>query len=220
MLGPEFLRVNCPGSDCQCDVPSCKAAGYFPGQGALTVPAGVGTVLNTPQLFSPQKKQRFLDSIGRGEKVQVHLYAWHFFLEHREKNGDGKWELSYNKMGKTKYYDLERKKAYVFPPPRNTPESFLSNEYFSDYVRPQDRWAAENRQTEMPTWMLNMLALDAEHSLTTKPPAAKLPEGESKATLQRKIEMWEARACYLKGQLTESKEYKTYIARSKGKSRL
>lgn len=34
------------------------------------------------------------------------------------------------------------------------------------FIQPQNRWAEENRETEMPTWMLNILALDSEMAIS------------------------------------------------------
>ena len=51
---------------------------------------------------------------------------------------DGKCKLVYNKKGNETYYDLEWR-AYDFPPLRNAPQRFIREEYFSSYIRPQDR---------------------------------------------------------------------------------
>ena len=68
-----------------------------------------------------------------------------------------------------KYYDIERM-TYDFPPPRNTPPRFIWEEYFSHYIRPQDRWAQENAESKMPMWMLNMLAVDGNLSCDSNNP--------------------------------------------------
>mmetsp|Transcript_29333 Transcript_29333/g.61840 ORF Transcript_29333/g.61840 Transcript_29333/m.61840 type:complete len:425 (+) Transcript_29333:99-1373(+) len=157
LFGPEFLRFNGKFRSCSCDLPSCKSAGYFPGQDALYIPStGVETVLNTPNLFSPEKKQKLR------EKKFVYLYAWHFLPDHRIKDYEGLWELNYDKRVKALFYDIERN-VYNFPPPCHDPCLFVEEEFFSESARPLDRWAAENKVTKMPAWMLNILASDARH---------------------------------------------------------
>ena len=89
--------------------------------------------------------------------------------------------------------------AYEFPPPRNVPRQFLDDECFSSYVRPQDRSAEETAKTKMSTWMLNMLAIDG--NLSSSPTTTH--NVESNAQLWRRLEMWRARALFLKREKTE-----------------
>lgn len=198
LLGPEFLRSNCPSASCDCVVAACKSAGYFPLQGPLHIPAaGHETAMKSPGLLSREKKEA-LQSKG-GKRKDLRLYPWHFFPEHREQDDTGKWTLKLGKAGE-EYRDLENKK-YDFPPPRNIPKSFLDSEYFTaSYIPPRERWAQENAETKMPSWMLNMLVLDGSSSATPR-------NNVSRAELLRQVEMWKARAVY------EQKEKKWLVAK-------
>ena len=197
LLGPEFLRLNVQRShrDCDCNSASCRSAGYFPGQGALNVPSsGHETIFSTPGLLSNAKKQHILAKKGR----KISLYPWHFLPEHRTKV-NGTWQLIYSKSSTQKYKDRE-KYSYDFPPPRRSPRVFLEEEYFTSFVRPQDRWANESTQFKMPLWMMNMIAIDgsstpANANVVAIPPS--IPQ------LRRTIEMWKARSKYLQQQMKQ-----------------
>ena len=185
MLGPEFLRSEDYLSNCDCNIPACKEAGYFPGQDPIYINAvGRETVASTPHLLSDAALKKIK------AKGIVKLYPWHWFPRHRQQNSDGKWELVFDKTGATKYYDDEGKKAYCYPPPRYTVKRFLEEEYFPpSRVRPQERWAEVNNASKMPMWMLDMLLLDGDSSFASNPPTSM-----SKPELRRKVEMWKARA--------------------------
>ena len=99
--------------------------------------SGYATVLSTPQLLSRDMKEKLRNKSSKQD--------WYFFPEHREKGEDGKWRLTVDKSGKTTHFDMERQ-AFNFPPPRNVAPRFINNEYFSTYVRPQDRWSIENAE--------------------------------------------------------------------------
>lgn len=58
-----------------------------------------------------------------------------------------------------KYYDMERNKTYDFPPPRNTPRSYIEAEHHS-HIRSQDKWADDNTNVSMPNWMMDILEID------------------------------------------------------------
>eukprot|EP00581_Thalassiosira_minuscula_P008747 CAMPEP_0183707762 /NCGR_PEP_ID=MMETSP0737-20130205/4240_1 /TAXON_ID=385413 /ORGANISM="Thalassiosira miniscula, Strain CCMP1093" /LENGTH=425 /DNA_ID=CAMNT_0025935491 /DNA_START=140 /DNA_END=1417 /DNA_ORIENTATION=+ len=159
LLGPEFFRFKGKFRCCDCDMPSCKSAGYFPGQDCLYIPVtGAETVLNTPNLFTPENKQKF----QKYKKFAVRLNAWHFLPDHRIKNHEGLWELDYDRNANDSFYDLEGNE-YSFPPPCYDPRRFIEEEYFSESTRPLDCWAGENGVTKMPAWMLNILVCDARH---------------------------------------------------------
>lgn len=199
LLGPEFLRpLGTPRHrTCDCNQQACLSTGYFLSQDALYIPkSGFLTASKSPGLLDDAQKAKIKDN----SLNKLYLYAWHFFPWDLERGSDGKWSLKYDKKVKRKkYYDKERV-AYDFPPPRNIPTEFLESEYFSpSYVRPQDRWAEENSRSKMPTWMLNMLAIDGAS-------AADKSDRKSIADLQREVEMWKARARYTleeRGQLEE-----------------
>ena len=178
LLGPEFLRNS--HRCCDCNLPQCKSAGYFPGQGALyTKREGRNTIINTPQLFSREKKQAFVDNPDK----PVYLYPWHFFHRHRARGTNGEWKLEFLR-GKT-YHDNERV-AYPFPPRRSLVHDYIQYEHFTQsYVRPQDRWAQENTASKMPTWMADMLIIDGSANVNPR-----------KAQLRCEIDMWKRRALF------------------------
>lgn len=196
--GPDFTRwANDGRRGCDCNQVSCKSAGYFPLQDALYVPvAGISVAMATPNLLSSAMKEKLELQIKDPKKEsKLYLYAWHFFPEHREKGEDGKWKLKIEKD--EKYYDLDRQKIYTFPPPRAAPLKFIDEEFFSEYVRPQDRWAQQNANSKMPTWLLNMLALDAELDIGRSADRESPAEEKSIARLKIETEIWRARALFL-----------------------
>lgn len=199
LSGPEFVREK--GSKrfrtCDCEADTCFLAGYFPSQDALYIPKdGIDTVLDTPGIMSEQKRQKIKD----GEIKKVHLYPWHFFPDALEQDEHGLWQLKFDKKQKEqRWYDKERKTRYDFPPPRNVPEHFIEKIYYSSFVRPQDRWAQENSETSMPSWMLNMLALDGSSFSSSNTEA-------SPTQLRRQVEMWKARSFYLRKEKLEQEE--------------
>ncbi|KAL7534641.1 hypothetical protein ACHAXR_006013 [Thalassiosira sp. AJA248-18] len=192
LVAPEFLRWHMKKKfrGCDCSNSSCYSTGYFPNQEPFYISTtGFPTLLKTPNLLSSEKKKE----IREGKIKQVRLYPWQFFGDHRECGEDGIWKLKYNKTDKAaKYYDLEGY-AYDFPPPRNTPGSFLHDEYFSSYIHPRDRWT--NTITKMPPWMLNTLAIVSV--LDPSPPEI---EELSLPQAMREIEQYKARAHFLQQQ--------------------
>ena len=79
LLGSEFLRSNNNGRVCDCKLPACFSAGYFPAQSVLEVPAaGRRTVESTTSLLSDKAKK----------SQRLYLYPWHFFHVHLEKGKD------------------------------------------------------------------------------------------------------------------------------------
>ena len=82
-----------------------------------------------------------------------------------------------------------------YQPPCNTVGKFLRDEYFADYVHPRDWWAQENSETKMPTWMLNILAIDAKAEIDGGASLSKRKKKKkSNAELHREVEMWKGRA--------------------------
>ena len=141
---------------CDCRQWSCLSAGYFPLEGALYIPGeGHETTINSPNCLSVETKKELLGN----KPPPLYLCPWHFYVYHHKKGVHGKWKLKYDRTAKRKFYDLERS-VYGFSPPRNAPQRFIDEEYLSMYVLLQDRWAQENAVTQMPSWMLNMLAID------------------------------------------------------------
>lgn len=195
--GLDFLHADKWYHDCSCNDESCTSAGYFPKQGAIYIPAsGRSTVIGSPGL-------KLSDETA---PTDIWLYPWHFFPEHLKKNEKGHWELDYDKDVKRDYWDLERHSPYPFPPPRNTPQIWIRDVYCSDdYVRPQERWATTNPTTKMPTWMLNMLAIDQPTNNTNQQQNNNNNNKKkiSIAQLERRVEMFEARSRQL---LKEKKE--------------
>ena len=61
MHGPDFLRATSGKFRCcDCEMDSCKIAGYFPNQDAMTVPVEMQKFLldhNNPKLFGEDKRQ-------------------------------------------------------------------------------------------------------------------------------------------------------------------
>ena len=109
------------------------------------------------------------------------------------------WQLIYNKKSPSKYKDRE-KYSYDFPPPRWSPRVFIDDEYFTNFVRPQDRWANESAQFKMPLWMMNMIALDGN----TNPPNTNVVSiSPSISQLRRNIKMWKARSLFLQQQMQQ-----------------
>ena len=131
---------------------------------------------------------------------KLYLYPWHFFKEHRALE-DGQWKFVLGDKD-TKYYDMEGQHPYDFPPPKNVPENFVNEEYFVTYAtKPRDRWVEENRESKMPRWMLNMLAIDdgASSEQTSN-------EKETISSVLRRMEMYRARAHFLQEERKEQEE--------------
>ena len=158
LLCPEFLRFKAGGPSCDCDQTLCKSAGCFSSEPALCTPSSrINVATHTPGLFSSEKRQKFQVK----KRKRIYLRSWHFFPHHQIKNEKGQWELDCKKREK-KCSGLERH-ASDFPPLRATPRRFVDEEHFGDCVRPQDRWAEDNNETEeMPSWMMGMLAVDSD----------------------------------------------------------
>lgn len=214
LLGPEFMRFSHPtGKLCDCSNPKCMTAGYFPNQEPIYIAAsGRQVVMNTPRLFSKER----LKELENRPKKDLRLNAWHFFPAHRELI-NGKWKLCYSKSKSDVYKDLEGQ-SYNFPPPRNTVDNFLQDEYFTSFVRPQDRWIERNNDKQ-PNWMKQMIEVDIDlynsslcNSSTPAQATTKIDpvkEQPTKAALKRVekgASTWEARAIQLQKQLDEMKE--------------
>ena len=139
LRGVDFTKFSSPGRGCDCNVIGCRAAGYFPGQDAMYIPAkGHDTLFATPGLFSAEQKERWRRRKEEKKKVHIYLYPWHFLPDHRRRKDDGAWELLVGKgSNQTRYYDLERNK-YPFPPPRFSANRFIEDEFSTTHVRPQD----------------------------------------------------------------------------------
>ena len=196
LRGPEFGRTEQYHHSCDCVNKSCKKGGYFPGQDPIYIPIEMhNMVARTPNLLSSKKINAILHG-GKGnnnkKKDICRLYPWHFFPNHLEKDENNKWKLlPYNKGS---YHDKERNKPYDYPPPRNTVSDFLTaTGYVSDpeYVPPRQRWVREDATSDMPSWMLNMLAIDG--STTASPPK----KNKSMSDIRREVEMWKARTLFL-----------------------
>ena len=199
LWGNEFLRSSSTGGlrTCDCNVPSCKAAGYFPGQGAIYIPSqGIEACINTPNLLAPSKKEKL-----HAKKGPLYLYPWHFFPEHRKKDEEGNWVLNFDKKKPQKFHDMERR-AYDFPPPREVPSRYIQEEHFAGYTRPQDRWAQRNSETRMPSWILSILAVDGDGTSQSSILERTL-DIVSVDTLRRQVEMWRARSMLLQEQKDE-----------------
>ena len=197
LLGPEFLRgTSGKLRVCDCKQKACKAAGYFPNQGALYISSsGHETLLSQTGLLSKKAKEKVK------KKKKVYLYPWHFFPQHLEKGKDGKWKLKYKKKANLIYRDLEKKRSYSYPPPRQCVNTFINNNILtSEYVRPQMRWAQENNVSKMPTWLLSILAIDSQMDISEQ--ANDKPQKKVQRDPYRNAEMWEARARYLHQQMS------------------
>ena len=204
MHGPEFQNYD-GIRGCDCSQAACISAGYFPYQSAICIPKeGWDTVMDTPNLLSSDK----IEKLENGDTEGLYLAAWHFFPQHREKDANGKWIIKYEAGGK--YHDLERKKSYSYPPPRAIPQVFIETEYFSDrFVRPQDRWAEEFKVSKMPSWMLNMQAIDEQEAFlwNESSPSNHDEKQSSEDTAWREAERWKARVHWLwKEQLAKEKQ--------------
>lgn len=202
MLGPDFLRFSNQNlRRCSCNTKSCWEAGYFPSHHALEIPQSFRQTILSGQgrLFSGETVQAYIDD----PRKRMYLYPWHFFRDHLifENNT---WKFDYNAKAENpkKYYDMERKQ-HIFPPPINNVDRFIEEELFC-YVRPQDRWATDNGESKMPTWMLNMLEIDEELSIAKEPSPRKVKkEKESSCvrSLQIKLEMYRARVDCLRNRM-------------------
>jgi len=188
LLGLEFERDSGHRRSCDCGMDACLRAGYFPDQDPIPIPHEYCQELAKHPLLSSKDKEL----INNGHTKTYHINAWHFFPEHLTKGRDKQWRLDLNQG---KYYDKERKHPYDFPPPRNTVNEFLNEtgHFSGDFIRPQERWAQENKGTKMPNWMLNMMCIDGEGEQQPQ------QKNESAADLRRTLEMWRARALYMKG---------------------
>ena len=169
MHGPEFLYSrNQNRRGCSCSYKPCMDAGYFPSHDALYIPLAMRKeLLSTGRLFSAEKLKEYAEN----PKKNMSLYPWHFLREHLTFD-NGNWKLDYDERAPKIYRDMENKR-HNYPPPIGNVERFIEEE-LSIYTRPQDRWMTENSESMMPTWMLDMLAIDEEHSLRKEPSPRKL----------------------------------------------
>lgn len=192
-LGPEFLRSSSHGNrDCSCDQEPCKNAGYFPGQGALEIKESWRVMMaKTPHLFSSEKRKAY----KKNPKKRMYLNPWHFFPEHRERWENNNWRLKKSKKGKI-YKDGDGVE-YLYPPPRALVQHYLDNEHFiHSYVRPQDKWAQQNIESKMPTWMVEMLVADGSATIPSR-------QKMSNRQLRMEIDMWRSRAMHQLGERNE-----------------
>ena len=207
--GPEFLRQD-GVRDCSCNEATCSSAGYYPGrQHALYIcTSGLETVANAPGLLDEEK----VSTIRNGGKPKIYLYPWHFFPEHLKKDGDGNLVLDYDKDDARTYYDTD-KFTYPFPPPRNVPQKFVDEYLNTDYVRPQERWIRENPLSQMPTWMLNMLAIDCESAgINLQQTGTTL----NPTQLARELEMYRARSRQLFNEKKEQEDISEALLQKAG----
>ena len=72
--------------------------------------------------------------------------------------------------------------------------TFIDEQLLPGFTRPQERWAEENRETKMPDWMLNILALDSEMAISESDSTVNERKNNSKSQPFRSAEMWQARA--------------------------
>ena len=153
--------------------PKCGKMGYFPSsQGAIKVPASARDVtLRSPKLFSPSK-QLELES----NQKKIYLYPWHFYAEHAKEDDNGKWTLNYDKKKKETFHDSD-KFIYDSPPPRQSPERFIDEE-FSSFIRPQDKTWNERDSDGMPEWMWDMLRIDDENAGTDRRSPKKMTQAQ------------------------------------------
>ena len=97
----------------------------------------------------------------------LRLHPWHFFPQHLKRGEDGKWSLDYSERVQRRYIDFTKPSgSFAFPPPKMCVNTFIDEQLLPGFTRPQERWAEENRETEMPDWMLNILALDSEMAIS------------------------------------------------------
>ena len=59
------------------------------------------------------------------------------------------------------------KHTYSSPPPRQSPERFIDEE-FSSFVRPQDKTWEERDKNGMPDWMWDMMRIDDDNAGSTR----------------------------------------------------
>jgi len=203
MHGPDFLSSsNRQFRACSCSMKACKEAGYFPSHDALYIPFAMRQVaLNSGRLFSEEKANEY----AANPKKDMCLYPWHFLKRHLILENK-EWKLDYDEEATKVYSDLENKK-HSFPPPIGNVERFIEEELCS-YIRPQDRWATDNRETEMPSWMLEMLAIDEEECKGKPPSPRKLKkEKEESCIRSQKVqkEMQRARVQCLSSRVMDLK---------------
>ena len=111
--------------------------------------------------------------------------------------------MRWDKHKTENYYDEDRQTTYKFPPPQYTVAKWYEAEYMGDsYIHPRDRWAQENEQTEMPTWMLDMLVVDGQS-------ASRPNQKKSVIQLQREADYYKARALHLQSEREDREEYHT-----------
>ena len=140
------------------------------------------------------------------------MYPWHFFPEYLKTDGDGKLVLDYDKDVERTYYDTDKHK-YPFPPPRNVPQRFVDEYLNTDYVRPQERWILENPLSQMPTWMLSMLAIDRESAgINLHQTGTTL----NTTRLARELEMYRARSCQLFNEKKEQEDNSNTLLQKAG----
>ena len=203
LLGPEYLRSrNKKFRGCNCSYPPCRDAGYFPSHNALYIPFAMRQeILSTGALFSEEKLNEYIENPNKN----MSLYPWHF-LRHHLIFQDGCWKLDYDENAPKKYNDYENA-SHDSPPPIGNVMNFIAAE-LTNFIRPQDRWMEENSESKMPMWMLEMLVIDDEYSLTKEPSPrkAKIEKQASSARTQKmKSEMQRARVKCLSDRISQMK---------------
>ena len=203
MHGPEFLYSrNQNRRGCSCSYKPCMEAGYFPSHDALYIPFAMrNELLSTGRIFSEEKLKEYKDK----PKKNMFLYPWHFLPNHLIFE-NGRWKLDYDDKAPKTYIDFENKR-HNYPPPIGNIERFIE-EHLTIFTRPQDRWMMENSESKMPTWMLDMLAIDEEHSLRKEPSPRKLKlakEASCARSQKMKSEMQRARINCLSGRILQMK---------------
>ena len=153
-------------------------------------------ILRTGRLFSEAKLKKFTANPDE----RIFLYPWHFFRNHLIVK-DNNWMLDCKKKEGKLYYDKEHKE-FTFPPPNNNVCSFIDEELLPKRC-PRDRWTT----SDMPIWLMNMLAIDELRPDESESPRKVQEEKDaSPKAMQLKVEMYHARAHCLKEQLDEKEK--------------
>lgn len=96
---------------------------------------------------------------------------------------------------------MERNTQYDFPPPRNTPRSYIDEEHHL-YIKPQDKWAYDYTNVSMPEWMMKMLQTE-NSSVEDINPCSQVSSVDD---LQRQLRLWRSRAFQLHDEKKKQEE--------------
>eukprot|EP00978_Attheya_sp_CCMP212_P021547 scaffold63058_cov69-Attheya_sp.AAC.1 len=121
LLGPEYQRcfgTNKPSSCC-CDLEACVGIGYSH-HGMFRLPTDQTHLLIFLEKLPVSSKKK---ALMKENPRSYHVAPWHFSLDHRKRDENGKWSLRQRDSGV--YYDGDRKK-YPFPPPNYNPRDFIT----------------------------------------------------------------------------------------------